>query len=166
MAASPTPTSRDIKKNIEATFTDFIAAYKDGAKQNDPAIINRNVTADCTRHLLPTSLLKALGAPQDFVIDNAEYERLFAVDLQVGGVQEFTISNLVIDAEDRKAAATTLAKMVFKNGEELVMEHSWFVDFTEDGTKVKKVVEFCDGESVHKLMAEVKKTETDGKGAE
>ncbi|KAH7118590.1 hypothetical protein B0J13DRAFT_569432 [Dactylonectria estremocensis] len=148
-------TPADLKKTIEETLRAFILSYKDGAEQNDPAIINRNTTADCTRHLLPASLAKALGAPADFVIDNAEYQRLFASDLKVGGVQKSVISNLTIDAEAKKAAASTVSDMVFKDGEVLVMEHSWFLDFTDDGSKVKKAVEFCDSDSVHKLMAKV-----------
>ncbi|KAH7130959.1 hypothetical protein EDB81DRAFT_859620 [Dactylonectria macrodidyma] len=148
-------TSADLKKVIEETPTAFILSYKDGAEQNDPAVINRNTTPDCTRHLLPVSLAVSLGAPADFVIDNAEYQRLFASDLKVGGVQKSVISNLIIDVEARKAAASTVSDMVFKDGEVLVMEHSWFLDFTEDGSKVKKVVEFCDSDSVHKLMAKV-----------
>jgi hypothetical protein len=145
----------EIRSTIEATIRDFIGAYKDGAAQNDPSIINRNVAAQCTRHLLPASLVQALGAPADFVIDNEEYQRLFANDLKVGGVQRCTLSNLVIDVTARKAAATTVADMVCKDGETIVMEHSWFLDFSEDGSKVTKVVEFCDPDGVHKLMAKI-----------
>ncbi|RMJ20025.1 hypothetical protein CDV36_000248 [Fusarium kuroshium] len=148
--------SADLRKAIEETTRGFIAAYKDGAEENKPAIINRNVADGCTRHLLPASLLKALGAPPDFVIDNAEYERLFAQDLEVGGVQRSDISNLTIDVEARKAAATTVTDMVCKDGETIVMEHSWFLSFNGDGSKVTKVVEFCDAESVHRLMAKSK----------
>lgn len=152
--------SASLRKAIETTTRGFIAAYKDGAEEDNPAIINRNVADGCTRHLLPASLLKALGAPPDFVIDNAEYERLFAQDLEVGGVQRSDISNLTIDVEARKAAATTVTDMVCKDEETIIMEHSWFLSFNEDGSKVAKVVEFCDAESVHRLMAK-SKTKTD-----
>ncbi|KAM0424507.1 hypothetical protein ACHAPT_010221 [Fusarium lateritium] len=148
--------SAGIRKAIEATTRGFIAAYKDGAIENDPAIINRNVDPSCTRHLLPASLLKALGAPLDYVIGNDEYEKLFAQDLEVGGVERSDISNLTIDVEARKAAAATVTDMVCKDGETIVMEHSWFLSFNEDGSKVTKVVEFCDAESVHRLMAKSK----------
>ncbi|KAJ3530483.1 hypothetical protein NM208_g9312 [Fusarium decemcellulare] len=129
----------EIRKTIEASLRHFILAYKDAAEQNDASLVNRNTTPDCTRHLLPVSLCTSLGAPADFVIDNAEYERLTAEDLLIGG-----------------ASCMTSSDMVFHDGEVLVMEHTWALDFTEDGSKVKKVVEFCDQDSVHKLMAKAK----------
>ncbi|KAL6408783.1 hypothetical protein AUP68_07729 [Ilyonectria robusta] len=153
MTTSQTPT--DLRKIIGETLRAFIFAYKDGGEQNDPAIINRDVTADCTRHLLPASLATSLGAPADFVISNDEYQKLFAADLKAGSVQKIVISNLTVDVEARKAAATTVSDMVFKDGETIVMEHSWILDFTEDGSKVKKVIEFCDPTSVHQMLAKV-----------
>ncbi|KAF5005496.1 hypothetical protein FDECE_8074 [Fusarium decemcellulare] len=146
----------EIRKTIEASLRHFILAYKDAAEQNDASLVNRNTTPDCTRHLLPVSLCTSLGAPADFVIDNAEYERLTAEDLLIGGVKRSDISHVVIDVEARKASCMTSSDMVFHDGEVLVMEHTWALDFTDDGSRVKKVVEFCDQDSVHKLMAKAK----------
>lgn len=153
MASSQAPA--DIKTAIETTLRAFIAAYKDSAAENNAALINRDVTADCTRQLLPASLLEFFGAPPDHLVDNNEYERLTANDLEAGGAQRSSILDLIIDAAGRKAAFRTVTDMVFKDGETLVMEHCWFLYFTEDGSKVKKVVEFCDADSVKKLMARV-----------
>ena len=49
----------------------------------------------------------------------------------------------------------TKADMVFKDGETIVMEHAWILDFSEDGRKVVSVVEFCDQVATRKMVAKV-----------
>ncbi|WYZ35720.1 hypothetical protein EsH8_X_000367 [Colletotrichum jinshuiense] len=144
------------RQTAEATIKSFLESYTDGASQNDPSIINRDVTPDCTRHLLPGSMLKAFGMPPDFGISTDAYEKNFAKDIRAFSVHDNVISNLVIDAETRKAAFTSVSKIVFKDGSEsLALEFSWFLDFNEDGSKVKKVIEFCDKDSVVIVHAKV-----------
>jgi ketosteroid isomerase-like protein len=58
------------------------------------------------------------------------------------------ISNLVIDVEARSAAFTSIATVRPNKGEAYENEQAWFLYFVEDGSKVKKVVEFCDKDAI------------------
>ncbi|KAF0644643.1 hypothetical protein FPSE5266_01891 [Fusarium pseudograminearum] len=143
----------NIRKNIEETVNSFLSSYEDGRVQNDTSIINRDVTPECTRQLLPASLLKALGAPESVVFSNDQYEKLYADDLAVGGVYNTVTKNLVIDAEARRAAVTSKSDFKYKDGDSLVVEFSWTLNFNEDGTKIDKVIEFADADAVKRMAA-------------
>lgn len=147
--------SADLRKTMEATAREFFSSYQAGAVHNDPSLVNRSVTPDCKRYLLPQSMLRAVGIPLDFAFDNETYQSEFAKDLTIGSVQKHDVANLVIDVEARRLAATTTAYMHFKVGEKetLMLEFSWFFDFNEDGSKITKVVEFTDGDAVQKMVA-------------
>ncbi|KAJ4111368.1 hypothetical protein NW768_011947 [Fusarium equiseti] len=153
MTKSQTTTSTDIRKTIEATINSFLSAYEDGREQNDTSLINRDVTADCTRQLLPASLCKALGAPELFLIPNDMYEQLYADDLTVGGVYNNVAKHLAIDTEARIAAVNSTCDFKFKDGEVLTMEFSWTFYLNDDGSKINKVIEFADGAAVQYMAA-------------
>ncbi len=145
--------STNLRASIEATFRSLLGAYKEGGETQDTSVINRDLTPDCTRHLLPKSMLEDLGAPTDWVIDNAEYERQFASDLKTGRTTHMEINNLIIDTETRKAAATTVTDVTYHDGEVIRIEHSWIISFNEDGSKATKLVEFVDIIGVRKMVA-------------
>ncbi|KAM0257544.1 hypothetical protein ACHAPA_011668 [Fusarium lateritium] len=140
---------------IEHTTRQFLGAYKDAGEKNDPTIINRDVTDSCKRYFLPAGVLKLFGAPADSALDTAAYEEAMAKDLERGRVIRTQVFNLAVDTEARKSAATTITDMVFKDGDTVVMEHSWVLDFNEDGSKVSNVVEFCDMDGLRKMFAKV-----------
>ncbi|KAK1977927.1 hypothetical protein LZ30DRAFT_784536 [Colletotrichum cereale] len=151
-----TQSSADLRKTIEATTRSFLAAYTDANDQNDPSIINRDVTDNCTRHMLPDTMLKAFGLPADISIPNEAYIQNTAKNIRVYSVQDSVISNLVIDTEARKAAFTSKSNIVYKEGwESHPIEFSWYLDFNQDGSKVKKVIEFCDKDIVQLVHGRV-----------
>ncbi|TQN64369.1 hypothetical protein CSHISOI_11052 [Colletotrichum shisoi] len=144
--------SSDIRKSIKATVESFLAAYEEGAAHNDASIINRNVTADCTRHLFPSSVPKALGLPADFSIDNAAFQEVFAKDIKFLKFHNRVMSNLVIDSEERRAAFTGVSEVfVVNSGESYPFECSFVLYLTEDGSKIRKVVEFLDKDGMMKI---------------
>ncbi|KAK1573260.1 uncharacterized protein LY79DRAFT_569007 [Colletotrichum navitas] len=151
-----TPSSAELRKTIELTTRSFLAAYTDANEQNDPSLINRDVTADCTRHMLPSTMVKAFGLPAGISIPNEAYIQNIARNIRVYSVQDSVISDLVIDIETRKAAFTSKSNVVYKTGwESHPIEFSWLLDFNEDGSKVKKVTEFCDKDTVLLLHGRV-----------
>ncbi|KAF4962558.1 hypothetical protein FSARC_9336 [Fusarium sarcochroum] len=160
-------TNQDLRKKIEATLVSFLAAYEDGKAQNNPSLINRDVTPDCLRHLLPTSLCKSLGLPPDFAMNNEIYEQNYANDLKLGGVHDTVNTNLVIDVDASKAALTTKSDLTFNEGDLLVLEFAWFFDLNEDGSKIKRVVEFADPDAVKAMEARGRQAalETSDKGS-
>ncbi|KAJ8062465.1 hypothetical protein OCU04_008998 [Sclerotinia nivalis] len=149
MASSPSSTN--LRERIEATARAFLSAYEEGGAQDDASIINRDVTADCTRHLLPASVPQAFGLPTDFFFDTKTYQETFAKDIKLLKFRNNISANLVIDTEARRAAFTSIAAVHANSGESYPAELAWFLYFNEDGSKVKKVVEFCDKDVILKM---------------
>ncbi|KAM0346185.1 hypothetical protein ACHAPU_005606 [Fusarium lateritium] len=156
----------NIRASIEATIDRFLLAYEDGRKANDPSVINRAVTPDCTRQLLPASLCEALGAPPDFLIPNDQYQRLFAEDLSLGGVHNTATRHLVIDVDARRAAVSTTADFKYHDGDVVSLEFAWTFYFNEDGTKISKVIEVADSNGVMKMVAKARAQTQNANGAE
>jgi hypothetical protein len=142
MASSPSSTN--LRERIEATARAFLSAYEEGAAQDNASIINRDVTADCTRYLLPAAVPQAFGLSADFFFDTTKYQETFAKDIKVLKFRNNIIANLVIDTEARRAAFTSIADVHVNSGESYPAELAWFLYFNEDGSKVRKVIEFCD----------------------
>lgn len=61
------------------------------------------------------------------------------------------ISNLVIDTEARRASFTSIAEVHPNLGESYPAELAWFLYFDEHGSKVNKVVEFCDKDVILRM---------------
>ncbi|KIL87590.1 hypothetical protein FAVG1_09298 [Fusarium avenaceum] len=151
-----TTDTKEIRKNIEATVDSFLCAYEDGREANDPSIINRAVTSDCTRQLLPASLCEALGVPPEFLMSNDLYEKLFADDLALGGVFNTTPRHLVIDVEVRRAAVSTTGYFKYHDGEVIALEFAFTFYFNDDGTKISKAIEVADSNAVLKMAAKAR----------
>lgn len=146
-----THSSSSPREQIEATTRAFLSAFEESGVRNDASIINRDVTADCTRHLLPASVPTAFGLPKDFFFDTLKYLETFSKDIKVLKFRNNVISNLVIDPEARRASFTSIAEVHANTGESYAAEQAWFLYFNEDGSKVKKVVEFCDKDVLLKM---------------
>ncbi|KAI3540741.1 hypothetical protein CABS01_03143 [Colletotrichum abscissum] len=147
-----TPSSSDLRKVIEATAETFLASFEDGSVQNDPAIINRTLTPDCTRHILPSSVSEVLGLPANFSIDNVTFQKVFAKDIKALKFRNGIISNLVIDTEARRAAFTSIFDVVVVgSGEKFASEASFTLYFNENGSKITKVIEFLEKDSTVRM---------------
>lgn len=144
---------RDLRQRIETTARAFISAFEEGSVQQDASAINRHATADCTRHLLPASVPQTFGLPVNFVLDAATFEATFAKEIKVLRYGRPAISNLVIDVEARSAALTSVVTVRPNEGEAYDWEQAWFLYLTEDGSRIKKVVEFCDKDVILRLGA-------------
>ncbi|KAF4331994.1 hypothetical protein FBEOM_14222 [Fusarium beomiforme] len=138
-------TQTNIKTAIETTVKSYLASFIDARIQNNPSLVNRDVTLDCTRSMLPSPL----GG--GFTMTNDAYLQVFTEGLKVGGMHKNEISDLIIDVDARKAAVTTVAELVFNNGEELKSDFSWFLHFNDDGDKICTIVEFVDSETFKRV---------------
>ncbi|KAF5677555.1 hypothetical protein FHETE_1606 [Fusarium heterosporum] len=147
--------SRDLRGAIEATTRQFFAAYVESGERNDPAVINRDVDAKCRRFYRPISLCDWFGVSPDWSHDNEAYQAGMVANLKQGAIKTLDIYNLTIDVYIRRAAATTVSNMEFKDGEKLVMEHAWTLDFNDDGSKVVRVVEFCDQIATRRMTSKI-----------
>lgn len=61
------------------------------------------------------------------------------------------MANLVIDTEIRRVAMTSIAEVHPQHGQWFSYEQAWVLYFNEDGSKVEKVVEFCDKDALVKM---------------
>ncbi|KAK7219818.1 hypothetical protein V2G26_007821 [Clonostachys chloroleuca] len=139
-----------IKRAIEATMRDFFLSYEDSSAANSTSPLSRTLTPDCSRTMLPESFFKARGPGN--ALNNAEYEQVLVGDITVARMKRHAMSNVVIDSESRKSAATSVLDLEFKDGDATSMELTWFFDFNEDGSAIKRVVEFVDPFALLKLM--------------
>lgn len=147
--------SKTLRERIEATARAFLSAFEEVGVQNDVSIINRDVTADCTRHLLPASVPLAFSLPEGFFFDNTKYHETVANDNKVLKFRNNTISNLIVDTEARRASFTSIAEVHPVSGEAWYSaEMAWFLYFNEDGSKITKVVEFGDKDVFLKMASE------------
>jgi ketosteroid isomerase-like protein len=131
----------DIKANIEATVNSYLATFIDAKAQNDPSLVNRNTTPDCTRQMLPTSLSGG-GS-----MNNEDYQKVFTQGMNFAGMKKNTASDMVIDVDARKAAVTAVAELESAGGEKFNLDFAWFLHLNDDGSKIKKIVEFVDSDT-------------------
>ncbi|TDZ32120.1 hypothetical protein C8035_v012330 [Colletotrichum spinosum] len=153
--ASTSSSSSNLRERIEATARAFLSAFEEVSVQDDVSIINRDVTADCTRHLLPASVPEAFGLPAGFFFDNATYFEAVSKDNKVLKFKNNILSNLVIDTDARRASFTSDAEVHPVSGEAWYpVEMAWFLYFDEDGSKITRVVEFGDKDGLLRMASE------------
>jgi hypothetical protein len=140
-----------LRQRMETTTRAFLSAFEEGSTQQDASIINRDVTADCTRNMHPASVPQAFGLPADFVFDTNTFQAAYAKDIKAMRFENNIISNLIIDVEASSAAFTSIATVRPNKGEAYENEQAWFLYFAEDGSKVKIVVEFCDKDAILRM---------------
>jgi hypothetical protein len=150
---SSAPSVSALRACIETTARALLSGYEEGSSQQDASIINRDVTSECRRFLLPASVPAAFGLPADFYFDNVKYQETFANDIKRLAFKSNVMSNLVIDTEARRAAFTSIADVETQAGEKYQAEMAWTLYFNDDGSKIVKVVEFCDKDVILRMAS-------------
>lgn len=147
-----TTSTTDLRQRIEQTARLFLFRFEESSAKNDASIINLDVTEGCTRHMLPASVNQTFQLPVDFFFDNKTYQGAVANDIKVLKFKNNVLSNLVIDTGARLAAFTSIAEIHPVDGTEWYSaEQAWYLYFNEDGSKINKVVEFCDKDALVKM---------------
>lgn len=146
-----TSSSQDLRARMEATARAFISAFEEGGDRNDPSLVNRDVTSDCTRHFLPASILNAFAMSANSAIDNASFQATYAKDLKALRFKNNVISHLMIDTEKCMTSFASKADICPFKGGAYAYEQMWTLYFNDDGTKVRKVIEFCDKEGLLRM---------------
>lgn len=133
---------------MQATIEDFIRSHQDSVTTNDPTTMLRTVTPDCVRLIGPASLVKSMsppGAPpQDaFTMDNGAFIAHARSQHDLIKDMTSTLLDTVIDTAKMRAAVRF--NNAFKVGKtDIVLENTFFLEFTEDGTKIKLIREILD----------------------
>ncbi|KAM0355199.1 hypothetical protein ACHAPU_001064 [Fusarium lateritium] len=149
--------TQDIKANIEAAVKNYLASFIDSKAQNDPTIVNRNTTAECVRQMLPSTL--GGGA----TMNNEDYEKVFTQGMEFAAMKSNTPSDVVIDVDGRKAAVTAVTELETSGGQKFNLDFAWFLHLNEDGTKIKKIVEFVDSDSFKSMQQQAPKGDGEAK---
>jgi hypothetical protein len=129
----------DLAEKIEATTKALFQSYVDCSVKKDASLCSAHLTSDCRRYIGPPQFLASVGAPPNLSFGIEEYTAHMAANESVWTVTSTAIDNLTIDVARRKAAATTVMTGAFVNGDKISKPQCWFLDFTEDGSKISKV---------------------------
>ncbi|KAF6833599.1 hypothetical protein CPLU01_05475 [Colletotrichum plurivorum] len=148
-------TNPSLRQTIDETLRGFLLGYEDAREKKDPSQVNRLLTPECGRHISPKSFVKTMGMPSDLAFDPKTYEQKVGAEMQVQQVTRTEISNVVIDAEARTAAAMSVHHGECSDGEKFALEFAWFLNFSDDGTKIVKVREWIDGPEAVKFQGKV-----------
>lgn len=133
-----------IRNSIEQNTTEFISCYETAAKTNDPNSISVHLSSDCRRFLASRAFRESNGIPPGTSLSNADYQAAYQRQMPIWQVTSTEIFNLTIDVEGRKAAARTVDQGEFVDGEKLVLEFAWFLDFNDAGTEITKIMQYAD----------------------
>jgi len=142
-----------MRSTIEATVADFMKSYEDAVSASDASILSRTLAADCTRQLAPAALLRNLGMPVDMSMGNEAYEQHMAGELHLLESVGIETLDLSVDAERRRAGARSANDLKLAGKGVFRLEFCWFLDFSDDGRKITKVVQFVDSAEAPKFLA-------------
>jgi hypothetical protein len=133
-----------LEEAIRATTEKFLRAYVDATEKHDARVFSETLDRDCRRFIGPEPFLTAMALPQNFSLSNEEYENLSKKDLSTWTITTCQVSNLTVDPTSRKSAARSSYVGKLKDGSEFTRTLAWFLDFSEDGTKITRIYQVND----------------------
>ncbi|KAI6087148.1 hypothetical protein F4821DRAFT_237145 [Hypoxylon rubiginosum] len=147
----------ELRAAMEATLTAFLENHSVAVRTKDASVLSALLSPECTRHLHPAPYVTAYPFIKA-VETNAEYEARMASELGVMEEAHLEILNIVVDPARRKASAHTEFRVKVAGREDPISsEFCWYLDFTEDGTKISRVVEFIDSATSALMIEEMMK---------
>lgn len=141
---------------IEATVNSYVSSYSDAVEAKDAAVFSRTLTADCERQLAPGSMFRAMNIPFAPKMDNAAYEDRMAQELVVLESNKIEALDMTIDTVGKKAGVRAASTLTLKGGNAFEIEFCWFLYFTDDGTKIKRILQFVDATGGSAFLAAMK----------
>ncbi|KAI2638021.1 hypothetical protein GGS26DRAFT_438160 [Hypomontagnella submonticulosa] len=146
----------DLRATIESTLAAFFESYTLAARHKDASLISTTLSTDCKRYLKPSSFTAAYPFVKA-VETNAEYEARMRPEIATLEEARFKILESVIDPAKRKASASTECWLKMAGTDPTTMEICWYLDFTDDGKKISRVVEFIDTATSAKVIEYIMK---------
>ncbi|RDW63765.1 hypothetical protein BP6252_11310 [Coleophoma cylindrospora] len=137
--------SAALAQAIQKTTEAFLKGYVDASHAKNPKILSAEATDDCVRYIGPPCFLRSVGAPADLSMNNTQYEDEFNT-MEFYSLDQHEFYDMTIDAPNRKAAVRSELTGKFIDGKELLRTFVWFLDFTEDGSKIVKIYQHNDSE--------------------
>ncbi|KAI4870537.1 hypothetical protein F4820DRAFT_402543 [Hypoxylon rubiginosum] len=145
----------DLRSIMESTLVEFFDSYPRSVRNKDPSLLSATLTEECARSLKPDSFL-AKHPYVKAVETNAEYEAHMAPEISIMEEVRFKILDRVVDPLKRKASSRVehWTKLAGRK-QPTILEICWFVDFTEDGRRISRIVEFIDTSVASKIIEEL-----------
>lgn len=144
-----------LENSIKTTTERFIKAYVDACEKKDASLFSLDLTEDCRRHIGPPHFLTSLGAPPELSLSNTDYEQMWVKEMPYYTADTYEIFNLVIDTKNLKSACRSTFTGVFSDGTKGERNLVWFLDFTDDGSKVNKIYQLNDPEEARNYRFKV-----------
>ncbi|KAI0545343.1 hypothetical protein F4679DRAFT_588648 [Xylaria curta] len=146
----------ELRVTMESTVTHFLDSPAQALAAQDSSLYLATLTEECTHYLRPLQsvasnpLLKAVKS-------NEEYKALMESALPTIEDTRVEIKEFVIDPLKQKASVLAEHCTKIVSVEANIMEITWFLDFTEDGNRISRVVEFIDTAIATKRIVNMKK---------
>lgn len=134
----------DFRAVLQKTVNAFVDNNTQAVKKKDPSLFSAILTEDCVRTYRPQSFVNRY--PQFFKpqITNDDYEAQMKVELQTMKDVSQKITRTVIDTTERAAVIWTEQTITIPDGSKKSVEVIWDLSFTEDGSRVSRILEFVD----------------------
>ncbi|KAI1445739.1 hypothetical protein F5Y02DRAFT_385192 [Annulohypoxylon stygium] len=145
----------DLRSVMESTMLTFFK-HQELNHNIDPSLPVSLVTPDCLWYNKPDSFT-AKYPFVDSVKTTAQQKEHFEQEIKVLEESRGNILVSTVDAVARKGSAHIQYSTKFVGSEPSTMDICWFVDFTDDGKKILKVVKFIDTAAGAKVIEQMAK---------
>ncbi|KAI1499877.1 hypothetical protein F5X99DRAFT_388506 [Biscogniauxia marginata] len=145
----------DFRAVLQETANAFVENNTLAVKQKDTSIFSAILAEDCIRIYRPLSFIQRY--PQFFKphITNADYEAQMNIELQTMKDLSQKVTRTVIDTAQRRATIWTEQTITTPDQSKSSVEVIWDLDFTEDGKRVKQILEFVDTFESTKMLEQM-----------
>ncbi|KAI1494406.1 hypothetical protein F5X96DRAFT_617785 [Biscogniauxia mediterranea] len=145
----------DFRAVLQQTTNAFLENNTLAVKNKDVSLFSAILTEDCIRMYRPLSFIQRY--PQFFKpqITNADYEAQMQVELQTMKDVSQKVTRTVIDTAQRRATIWTEQTITTPDQSKSTVEVIWDLDFTEDGKRVRQILEFVDTFESTKMLEQM-----------
>ncbi|KAK4502298.1 hypothetical protein PRZ48_005723 [Zasmidium cellare] len=132
----------------------FLESYNQAFATRDAKCLSRTLTPDCKRDFAPPSLVELIPSLAKG-LSVAEFEKVEGANIANHDVYVNRIRDMTVDERERKVVIFTNRHAVYKDGREINIPQVNTLWMTEDGMKVKRVLQFLDSLLAKNVMDDV-----------
>lgn len=138
------PVHSNFREILQKTATAFMENNTQAVKQRNLTLLSAILTADCIRSYRPLSSVSRYPQFLKSEMTNADYEQQMSAELRTMMDVSQRVTRTVIDTEQRAAVLWAEVTLTMVDGSSKFVEVIWDLSFTEDGTRVHRILEFMD----------------------
>ncbi|KAI1411247.1 hypothetical protein F5Y13DRAFT_64567 [Hypoxylon sp. FL1857] len=155
----------NLRSTMESTLLALLDTQSISATNKDASRIVALMTPDCKWFIKPDSFIAKypfIKSPRTVADEEAHLAR----EISVLDESRIKVLDSVVDAATRKASVHVELWAKYAGSEPSTMEMCWYFDFTDDGKKVSRVIEFIDTSASEKMLEDMAKAGFDMKEEE